>query len=462
MLLVAIVAALVVAFHIADMGILRSEKGAGDSDPAAGIQQGDLAVKMALAASRLHLDAKRSAQQAIRNYRRALPWPAAHRRIAFAQRTFLGTSPLPELILIDSPRAVKGLSKKRIKLLHDEVRMWRQVYAGRRLPAAQAEKLIPRVKRLNLGPLKWAAVGEVYARSGQVAKANAALDRGRKRAYRSVVAGIAIVVGLLFAGMAGVGLSTMFLVRYGEELASADKADVDPSVLTTGFVTFMVGSLVIGLIAGLALAAAGAPVTDGLSPLADILVQIAATLIAFAVSVTVTLRLARAVHLSLDRMGLGQVRFWPALRWGVGGYFAALPSMGAAFLISYWLQNTLLRNVPTPEHPIVPFIAQGGSVFWAAFVLATVVAPVVEETVFRGMLYTALRAQMKTWPAALLSGAIFAAVHPTLPGQFLPIMALGVVLALLREKTGSLAPSMVCHAVNNAVMLTLVRVTYGG
>ena len=130
-------------------------------------------------------------------------------------------------------------------------------------------------------------------------------------------------------------------------------------------------------------------------------------------------------------------------------------------LVSYWLQNTLLRGVPTPEHPIVPYVAQGGAVFWAAFALATVVAPVVEETVFRGMLYTALRAQMRVWPAALVSGGIFAVVHPTLPGQFLPILALGVVLAILREKTGSLAPSMVCHAINNAAMLALVRLMYG-
>jgi membrane protease YdiL (CAAX protease family) len=232
-------------------------------------------------------------------------------------------------------------------------------------------------------------------------------------------------------------------------------------VLVMGFVVYIVGSLVIGIIAGLALDTAGIKTSEALSPLLEALAQIAATLAAFGVSLALTMRLAAGVNLDLDGMGLRRIRIWPAVRWGVGGYCAALPFMGVTVLITYWLQNTLMRNIPTPEHPIVPYAAKGGAVFWAAFALAAIVAPVVEETVFRGMLYTALRARMRVWPAALVSGGIFAAVHPTLPGQFLPILALGVVLAMLREKTGSLAPSMVCHAINNAAMLALVRLLYG-
>lgn len=461
MLLVGIAAALVLAFNAADIGALRSEKTTAGSDPWSALQQGDLSVKYALAAGRLGIDARRSARQAIESYKQALPWPAAYRRIGFTRRIFLGKSPLPDLTRMDSPKVVKGLSRKQVKLLQDEVRRWRRVYAGKRLPAPEADAFAARVKRLNLGPLRWAAAAEVYARSGQVGRANEALERARGEAYRSAGLGIAVIVGMVAAGLAGIGLAVSFFVKYGAELRSATPPEIDSSVLVMGFVTYIVGSLVIGMIAGLALDASGITGSGRAAFLVEALAQIAATVAAFGVSLAVTFRLAAGVHLGLDHIGLGPIRIWRAVRWGVGGYCAALPFMGVTLLVSYWLQHTLLRGVPTPEHPIVPYVAKGGAVFWAAFALATVVVPVVEEIVFRGMLYTALRAQMRVWPAALVSGGIFAVVHPALPGQFLPILALGVVLAILREKTGSLAPSVVCHSINNAVMLALVRVIYG-
>jgi membrane protease YdiL (CAAX protease family) len=89
-------------------------------------------------------------------------------------------------------------------------------------------------------------------------------------------------------------------------------------------------------------------------------------------------------------------------------------------------------------------------------VLAAVVAPLVEETAFRGLLYTSLRARTGVVASVIISAAIFAAIHPTIPAQFLPIFALGCAFALLREKTGSLAPSMICHGINNAVGLLFV------
>lgn len=82
--------------------------------------------------------------------------------------------------------------------------------------------------------------------------------------------------------------------------------------------------------------------------------------------------------------------------------------------------------------------------------LVVVAAPVVEELLYRGVLYGSLRHRVGTPLAAAFSAAVFAVVHlePTL---WPPLFAVGVGLALVFERTGSLVPGMLAHAVVNGV-----------
>jgi uncharacterized protein len=81
---------------------------------------------------------------------------------------------------------------------------------------------------------------------------------------------------------------------------------------------------------------------------------------------------------------------------------------------------------------------------------AVVLAPIVEELLFRGVLLRSLLRKMAPATAVLLSAVIFALVHyigdpNTLP--FLPALAgLGVVLAVVAVRTGDLSASMFIHA----------------
>ncbi|MDQ3855755.1 MAG: CPBP family intramembrane metalloprotease [Chloroflexota bacterium] len=86
-------------------------------------------------------------------------------------------------------------------------------------------------------------------------------------------------------------------------------------------------------------------------------------------------------------------------------------------------------------------------------IAAAVVAPVVEELLFRGMLYRYLRSRMGMWPAVLLSAALFAVAH-VIP-VLLPVLFItGIALALLAEYSRSIYPSIALHALHNAVALT--------
>ena len=99
-------------------------------------------------------------------------------------------------------------------------------------------------------------------------------------------------------------------------------------------------------------------------------------------------------------------------------------------------------------------------------VVAIAIGPVTaaaEETLFRGMLYRWFRERIGVVLAAVLSAALFSASHLyfLVPGGFageimtLEIVVFGIIAAVLYQASGSLWPSILFHALNNAsVVLT--------
>jgi membrane protease YdiL (CAAX protease family) len=107
-------------------------------------------------------------------------------------------------------------------------------------------------------------------------------------------------------------------------------------------------------------------------------------------------------------------------------------------------------------------LAWGSAVDIAAGLFGlVVVAPVVEELVFRGVLYGTLRGGLSVWVSAALSAAVFALAHGYGAWGFASVFLSGVLWALAYEKTGSLLPSILAHAATNfmtaAVLIVLLR-----
>jgi uncharacterized protein len=78
------------------------------------------------------------------------------------------------------------------------------------------------------------------------------------------------------------------------------------------------------------------------------------------------------------------------------------------------------------------------------------IAPVIEETFFRGFLFQSLRSSWGVWLAAPASGAIFSAVHAA-PDKFVQLAILGTALAFVFHKTRSIWPCISLHALNNTL-----------
>lgn len=96
---------------------------------------------------------------------------------------------------------------------------------------------------------------------------------------------------------------------------------------------------------------------------------------------------------------------------------------------------------------------EGTALLVLSAALTCVIAPMCEEFLFRGFMFTALRNWRGTWPAAVITGLVFGGVHaesaPVL--DLLPLAALGFGLCLLYRYSGSLYPCMIAHSLNNSI-----------
>jgi membrane protease YdiL (CAAX protease family) len=138
---------------------------------------------------------------------------------------------------------------------------------------------------------------------------------------------------------------------------------------------------------------------------------------------------------------LGVRRFRPS----AFGWMAASVGAYLAFAVAY----SALIVEPEQED-----IAESFGPVPIQVLLIVLGAAIAEEICFRGMLFGGLRERLPKALAALVAGAVFGALHAfTGISAVPPLIGFGFVLCLLYEKTGSIVPGMMLHALNNSVAL---------
>ena len=92
--------------------------------------------------------------------------------------------------------------------------------------------------------------------------------------------------------------------------------------------------------------------------------------------------------------------------------------------------------------------------FLANAMVVTLVAPFVEELLYRGLGFGLLTPFVGPLPAIVITGIAFGLAHGLVLG--LPVLAIfGMVLAWLRWQTGSVVPGMIVHALFNGLALAV-------
>lgn len=150
----------------------------------------------------------------------------------------------------------------------------------------------------------------------------------------------------------------------------------------------------------------------------------------------------------LEAMGFGR-----QMAWAVFFLAASLPLLDLLSRVSVALHG----GEPEPQ-AIVNF-ARGNRTpdeQLAVILFAVALAPVTEEFLFRGFLYPALKSFLGPFAGALLAAGLFGMIHMNAQA-FLPLAALGLVMTLAYERTGSLLVPMLAHALFNAASLVAMR-----
>lgn len=154
-------------------------------------------------------------------------------------------------------------------------------------------------------------------------------------------------------------------------------------------------------------------------------------------------------------LGPGQV-----LRKSLYLFFLIMPLVWAVNIVWFFCLEGLERlGLPVDRAPQTIVETVSGLDGWLPLLgftlLAVVLAPVVEELVFRGCVYRFLKGRLRRNLAFLLSAFCFALLHGNL-ASFLPLLFLGIALAVTYEVTGNIRVPIVIHGCFNAHQLALI------
>lgn len=151
---------------------------------------------------------------------------------------------------------------------------------------------------------------------------------------------------------------------------------------------------------------------------------------------------------------------------GIAGYITLLPLLIIGIVVSVTLMAIYqgiraAMHLPEPaplDNPILDILGGKTSIWLVALImmLASLWAPLVEESIFRGALYRHLRSRWHVIPAGIVTALGFGFMHGYPVLLLGPVIALGFGFCLLREWRGSIIASMTAHCIHNTVVLCIV------
>ena len=161
------------------------------------------------------------------------------------------------------------------------------------------------------------------------------------------------------------------------------------------------------------------------------------------------------INISRDGMGLRGLPTWTDVLLSPIGYIVSLVGAVAIVYVTQlfmpmidWTQaqDVGFNNVISSVDRIVSFVA------------LVIMAPLMEELIFRGYLYGRLRSKISAFPAIILVSVLFGVMH----GQWnvgIVVGVMSVVMCIAREMTGTIYAGVLMHMIRNGVAFYMLYVS---
>jgi len=336
-------------------------------------------------------------------------------------------------------------------------------YLQPHLPAGRVSGIGDGIAQLP-GWLQALVLADVYARAGDARRARAAeqLALTESVRYGRWVVAIAVVgIGAALVSIL-VALAALVLAVFRRGLPAAPRPPVRWHMADVAEVLGLLFFISVLLALGRSLAEQHLPRTLG--PLMRLVGH----------SVTYVLTVVPLAFLAISRarrrqygwreaLGMRPLAVTRHLVQGLVVFGIALPVVPALTAqLSAWLGRLPAWGLTMGAAGAGSLLGGPGGRVWlvATFgVVAVLVAPVAEEIIFRGFVQGALRGRLAPVATYLASALLFAVLHLKFdPEAFSATLVMGLVLAITYEKTRSVYPGMVVHALTNAYVLALMLV----
>jgi membrane protease YdiL (CAAX protease family) len=139
----------------------------------------------------------------------------------------------------------------------------------------------------------------------------------------------------------------------------------------------------------------------------------------------------------------------------IGAIVLFLLSAYVAVTVYGVIVQTLGLDFLEPNQQLPDDTYESDAVVIATGILVIFGAPVAEEVLFRGFLFAKLRMHLPFLLAAALSGGVFSLAHGD-PGLIFPFTAVGILLAYVYQKTGTLWGSIGVHFCFNTITFLIL------